>query len=119
MTCVQSQPARPNFIFVLADDQDLLFDSMQYMPNTQKFIVNEGLTLSNAFIATPVCCPSRTETITGRVFQNIKREGFNSCMNIAAQYNVLNNTDSLFAIFHQNNYSTASFGKLTNDLAIL
>ena len=58
----------PNFVFILMDDQDLLLNSPNYMEYLQTYIVDEGVTLSNGFVSTPVCCPSRTETITGRYF---------------------------------------------------
>ena len=51
------QDTRPNFIIILVDDQDLLMDSPSYMPSLQSLVVSEGLTFSNAFVATPVCCP--------------------------------------------------------------
>ena len=88
------QPSRPSFIFILADDQDFVFDFMSVMPSTLKYLADEGMTFNNALIATPICCPSRTETITGRVFQNIKLENSNNCMHVAAQYNVINNEES-------------------------
>ena len=37
-------------------------------------------------------------------------------MDISAKYNVLNNTESLFQLFHSNGYSTSSFDKLTNNM---
>eukprot|EP01084_Bolivina_argentea_P024575 45786_1 len=107
---------RPNFIFILTDDQDVTLDSMQALPNTIKYIANEGITFNNTFIATPICCPSRTETIAGRNFHNIKKQGDNDCMNIAATYNVFNNNESMFQVFSRNGYDTGSFGKLTNNM---
>ena len=106
---------KPNFIFILTDDQDVTLDSMKAMPNTIKYLAKQGLTFNNTFISTPICCPSRTETISGRNFQNIKN-GKIDCMNIAATYNVFNNTDSMFQIFNSNGYLTGSFGKLTNNM---
>ena len=113
---INGAPSQPNFIFILADDQDLVFDSMSVMSNTLKYIKDEGMTFNNAFIATPICCPSRTETISGRAFHNIKNVDSPLCMHIAAQYNVFNNTNSMFQTFHRNGYNTGSFGKLTNDM---
>eukprot|EP01084_Bolivina_argentea_P024581 45793_1 len=107
---------RPNFIFILTDDMDFLFDSISVMPNTLSFIGKNGLTFNNAFVSTPVCCPSRTETISGRNFQNIRYPPQDAtCMYVAARWNSLNNTNSLFQLFHSNGYITAMFGKMTND----
>lgn len=109
---------RPNFIFILTDDQDIKLESMQALPNVKKYIIDQGITFNNSFISTPICCPSRTETITGRNFQNTKTAdvNLNNCMHSAAKYNVFNNSNSMFQIFHNNGYLTASFGKLTNDM---
>ena len=106
---------KPNFIFILTDDQDITLDSMQAMPFTHKYIIQEGLTFNNSFIATPICCPSRTETISGRHFQNVRLEK-GGCMHADATGTVFNNTDSMFQIFQKNGYLTGSFGKLTNNM---
>ena len=110
---------RPNFVFILTDDQDILFDSMEKgMPITNKIMTEQGIKFTNTFVATPVCCPSRAETISGRFLQNVRlsNDSLNNCMNVAAQYNVFNNSKSMFQILSQNGYLTASIGKLTNDL---
>ena len=67
----QMNAKAPNIVFILMDDQDILLDSPSFMPNLQSLIVDQGMTFKNAFVATPVCCPSRTETVTGRYFHNI------------------------------------------------
>ena len=36
---------RPNFLIIVTDDQR--FDTMDYMPNTQKLIFNQGVTFSS------------------------------------------------------------------------
>lgn len=108
--------SRPNFIFIITDDMDYVFDSISVMPNTLSFIGDQGLTFKNGMVSTPVCCPSRTETISGRNFQNIRYPPSEAtCMYVAARYNSLNNTNSLFQILNKNGYITAMFGKMTND----
>eukprot|EP01084_Bolivina_argentea_P023304 43456_1 len=118
IACYGLDSSRPNFVFFLTDDQDLLFDSMSYMPFTSNYFKQNGITFTNSFISTPICCPSRTESITGRGFQNIRQNGHIDCMDIAATYNVFNNTASMFQLFHQNDYITSSFGKLVNNMNI-
>eukprot|EP01084_Bolivina_argentea_P045863 84412_1 len=105
----------PNFIFLLTDDLDYVFDSVSVMPNTLKHIANKGITFKNAFVSTPVCCPSRVETITGRNYQNIGAPN-GTCMSISTKPNIFNLTSSFFQKFHANGYLTGSFGKLTNDM---
>eukprot|EP01083_Nonionella_stella_P022009 60868_1 len=58
--------SRPNFVFILADDLDAVYNSTHVMDNLYKYIGNQGIIFKNSFISTPICCPSRTETITGR-----------------------------------------------------
>ena len=104
---------QPNFIFILTDDESYYLGDMNVMPYTKQYIIEEGIRFTNAFIATPICCPSRTETLSGRNFQNV-RNGNNDCMHVDAQHNVFNNTNAWYPIFSSNGYLTGSFGKLTN-----
>eukprot|EP01084_Bolivina_argentea_P159752 278237_1 len=103
---------QPNFVFILMDDQDILLDSPSHMPYLQSLIVKEGITFTNAFVSTPVCCPSRTATVTGRYFHNIGAPNGN-CMHIDSTSNVYSNT-TIFNQMYQNGYETGVFGKLTN-----
>ena len=59
---------RPNFLIIITDDQR--FDTMQYMPNTQKLIFDRGVTFSHGYITTPFCCPSRASILTGMYAHN-------------------------------------------------
>ena len=90
----------------MTDDQDLLLNTTEYMPKTIQYIRNNGMNLENSFVATSICCPSRTEIITGRYFQNIRNddESKNTCMHIDAQTNVINNTQNIFHMFYDNGY---------------
>ena len=62
--------AKPKIVLVLTDDQDLLFDSMRAMPFTTSFLGQGGVSFSNFFAHTPVCCPSRGELLSGRYLHN-------------------------------------------------
>src|SRR5262245_9273905 len=57
-----SESAKPNIIFILTDDQDL--ESLAHMPRVQALLVKQGLTFKNAFVTTPLCCPSRGSILT-------------------------------------------------------
>ena len=59
---------RPNFLIIVTDDQR--YDTMQYMPNTQRLIFDQGVTFSHAYITTPFCCPSRASILTGMYAHN-------------------------------------------------
>lgn len=45
---------------------------MEPMPKTRKLLGDGGARATNWFIHTPVCCPSRGETLTGKYFHNLK-----------------------------------------------
>eukprot|EP01084_Bolivina_argentea_P145703 255337_1 len=104
---------QPNFVIILMDDQDLLLDSPKYMPNLQSMIVSEGISMNNGFVNTPVCCPSRTELITGRYFHNIGAPS-GQCMHIDATANLFSNTSIFSLMRNYGGYSNGVFGKLTN-----
>ncbi|MDP1547907.1 MAG: sulfatase, partial [Anaerolineales bacterium] len=93
---------RPNFLIIITDDQR--FDTMEYMPNTQQMIFDEGVTFSNGYITTPFCCPSRASILTGMYAHN---------------HQVYVNEDKLnFRTFvediHANGYYTGLVGKYLN-----
>jgi N-acetylglucosamine-6-sulfatase len=59
---------RPNFLIIITDDQR--YDSMQYMPNTQELIFDQGVTFEEGYVTTPFCCPSRASILTGMYAHN-------------------------------------------------
>lgn len=59
---------RPNFLIIVTDDQR--YDTMQYMPNTQELIFDQGVTFSHGYVTTPFCCPSRASILTGMYAHN-------------------------------------------------
>jgi len=50
-------------LLILSDDQR--HDTMDYMPRTKARIFGEGISFPNAYITTPLCCPSRSSILTG------------------------------------------------------
>jgi arylsulfatase A-like enzyme len=56
-------PSRPNIVFILTDDQR--WDELQYMPNVQDLLQNDGITFTNGFVSNPLCCPARATILTG------------------------------------------------------
>lgn len=58
----------PNVLFILTDDQR--FDTLEYMPIVQRELQGRGITFTNAYVTTPLCCPSRASILTGLYAHN-------------------------------------------------
>ena len=61
---------------VLTDDQDVELGGMEPMPQARKLLGEAGATLRHFYINTPVCCPSRSEFLSGRLHHNIRNRAF-------------------------------------------
>ena len=78
---------QPNIVLVLQDDQDLYMGAWDGrgtatkgpMRQASHLIGDRGATASNWFIHTPICCPSRSELVTGRYFHNLKVNCSTTC----------------------------------------
>ena len=46
-------------VYILTDDQDVRLGGLTNQTVVQQLLAEKGLTFSNAFVTTPVCCPSR------------------------------------------------------------
>ncbi|KAL4972628.1 alkaline-phosphatase-like protein [Aspergillus desertorum] len=66
----QTSTSKPNFVFIITDDQDLRLDSIDYMPLVSKHLKQKGTFFSNHFVTTALCCPSRVSLWTGRQAHN-------------------------------------------------
>jgi arylsulfatase A-like enzyme len=93
---------RPNFLLIVTDDQR--FDTMSYMPVTQSVIFDQGVTFSNGFITTPLCCPSRASILTGEYAHNT---------GVRTNDDKLKQPTFIYTL-HANGYNTGLVGKYLN-----
>jgi arylsulfatase A-like enzyme len=61
-------PARPNVLVIVTDDQRV--ETMGVMRKTRRLFGREGVTYTNAFATTPLCCPARASIMSGRYAHN-------------------------------------------------
>ena len=57
------EPAQPNIVLILTDDQRR--DTLRYMPIVRRLLGRHGVTFTNGYVVNPVCCPSRSSILTG------------------------------------------------------
>jgi arylsulfatase A-like enzyme len=96
---------RPNVLIIVTDDQR---GGLGVMPATRTWLKKGGTKFDNAFVTTPLCCPSRASIFTGRythnhhVFSN-DGEGPSLIQESTLQY-----------YLQQAGYETALYGKYLN-----
>jgi len=59
---------KPNVIIILTDDMD--FSLLPTMKYTNELIAQQGVSFTNYFVTTPLCCPSRASTFRGQYAHN-------------------------------------------------
>lgn len=68
--CIDAVLARPNFVFILTDDQDVHMNSLDYMPEVQEHLIDKGALFDKHYCTISVCCPSRANLWTGQMAHN-------------------------------------------------
>ena len=105
----QTDDKKPNFIFLLTDDQR--YDAMGAMgnpviqtPNMDK-LATEGVLFQNGYVTTSICCVSRTSILTGQYESRHQIHNFNTDMSPQAVANTYP------ALLKNAGYKTGFIGK--------
>jgi len=102
---------QPDIILILTDDQR--FDTLWAMPTVRSQLVAKGVSFSNGYVSNPVCCPSRSSTLTGqyshttRVYTNHPKEPFGG-------FPAFDDRSTVATWLQQAGYRTALMGKYLN-----
>ena len=111
-----ARPGSPNIVLFLTDDMDYTLGGWAPMAQTTALLSERGATATHWTVHTPVCCPSRTELITGRYFHNLKGPDASAkaCMH-ATPYAELAERGLLFSPhLRAAGYRVGLFGKYLN-----
>ena len=105
---------QPDIVLILTDDQR--FDTLWAMPTVRSELMAKGVSFSNGYVSNPVCCPSRSSTLTGlyshstRVYTNHPKEPFGG-------FPAFDDRSTVATWLQRAGYRTALMGKYLNGYA--
>uniref|UniRef100_A0A2C9LAN5 Sulfatase N-terminal domain-containing protein n=1 Tax=Biomphalaria glabrata TaxID=6526 RepID=A0A2C9LAN5_BIOGL len=106
----------PNIVLILTDDQDVALFGQYPMPKTKQLIADAGMTFTNMFVSSPLCCPSRSSILTGQFVHNhmvTNNSQSGNCSSTSWQSSAEKKT---FPVYLQaNGYKTFFAGKYLNE----
>lgn len=119
MTALAVASTKPNFVFIMTDDQDLHLSSLDYMPLVNKHLVSEGTTFSKHYCTVSLCCPSRVSLLTGKAAHNTNVTSVNLPYGGYQQF-VNNGLHEAYlpVWLQQSGYNTYYTGKLMNGFSL-
>jgi arylsulfatase A-like enzyme len=98
---------KPNVLVIVTDDQRI--GSLSVMPQTRRYFVQGGTNFKDAFVTTPLCCPSRSSIFSGLYAHN--HGVVNNGPGLAEN---LNQKILIQYYLHRAGYHTGLFGKYLN-----
>lgn len=109
VTTAVAVEALPDVVVIVTDDQR--WDTLRVMPKTRNDLAAAGVTFTNAYTATPTCCPSRAGILTGRypmgtdIWRNTPPHG---------GFDSFGDGSTVATWLHDAGYRTGLFGKYLN-----
>ncbi len=117
------RPLRPNILFVLTDDQrwdttDATHSgtAAAIMPRTRAELADQGVDFTQAFLTTPLCCPSRSSILSG---QYAHRHGVYKNNGTNGGADDFDDTSTLATWLQGAGYRTSLMGKYLNGYSAL
>ena len=111
-TCTLS--SLPNIVYIMTDDHDIELGGLIPMPKTVHLLGDLGATGESFYIQTPICCPSRTETLSGRMYHNVLSDDLGGCMHVNSTNYIFQHEAAIFPALQRAGYWTGGFGKIIN-----
>jgi arylsulfatase A-like enzyme len=102
-------PQPPNIVVIVTDDQR--WDTLGAMPNVRSLLGGHGVTFTNAFATTPLCCPSRASILTGRY---ARHTGVHDNLGPRGGAQAFDDASSIATWLDAAGYDTALVGKYLN-----
>ena len=110
-TSADAAVAQPNILVILTDDQRAA-GTMDVLPQTRALFETGGTKFSQAFVTTPLCCPSRSSIFSGRYVHNHNVHDNESSQSLDTRYTIQE-------YLRQSGYRTGYFGKYLNGWNLL
>jgi N-acetylglucosamine-6-sulfatase len=108
-------PRRPNIVLIVTDDQR--WDTIRSMPSVERLLGSGGITFTNAFVTTSLCCPSRASILTGQYSRHTGVYGGTDPKHGDAR--AFRDGSTLATWLHDAGYETALVGKYLNGYSFL
>ena len=108
-TTAPTSADQPNVVVIMTDDQTS--ESLRVMEQTQALLVDEGTTFANGIATFPLCCPARSQYLTGQYAHN---NGVRDNTPPDGGYPALDDDETLAVWLQRAGYSTAHVGKYLN-----